>query len=75
MAFLDTQQCSKITTCVNSDRCHECIRYFKLFKPDLYQKAGTIYVEGNGQKLHGKSVERVIVNKGADRHCTGTAQK
>jgi len=34
-----------------------------------------IYVEGKGQKLHGKFVERVIVNMGADRHCTGEAPK
>jgi len=47
----------------------------KATRPTPAAQEGTIYVEGKGQKLHGKSVERVIVNKGADRHCTGTAQK
>ena len=44
-------------------------------RPTPEAKEGTIYVEGNGQKLHGKSTERVIRNMDADRHCTGTAPK
>jgi len=49
--------------------------FLRHFPAETPANEGTIYVEGKGQKLHGKSTERVIVNKGADRHCTGTAPK